>query len=410
MIEIKDKALCCGCSACAQKCPKQCIEMVEDKKGFLYPKVDETTCIQCGLCEKVCIELNKYEKRLPLGACASRNKDESVRGKSSSGGIFTLMAEKVIEAGGVVFGVRFDENWECVHDYIERKEDIHLFRGSKYLPSKVGNIYKNAERFLKEGRKVLFTGTPCQIAGLNKYLNKEYENLLTVDVVCHGVPSPAVWRKYKEYMKKQYVRKDENSVSISSNSLTYEADTALSKDGVQVSGINFRSKRLGWKKFSFDFTLAKASDGRLGNSVSFSQEFDKNPFMRLFIYNVILRPSCYNCPSKSGRAQSDITIGDFWHINGIMPDFNDDKGVTLAYLNTEKGSLFYNSLNSDTRTLMVKDATEKKYAWHSSFSPNPFRDLYFKTYKYFAFNSLAQTVTNYRNVKAFLKIKKYFNK
>ena len=389
MIEIKDKTKCCGCTACAQKCPKQCIEMVEDKKGFMFPKVDKATCIQCGLCEKVCIELNQYEKRMPLSACASKNIDESIRGTSSSGGIFTLMAEKVIEEGGVVFGVRFDENWECVHDYIERKEDIYLFRGSKYLPSMIGNSFKKAEFFLKEGRKVLFSGTPCQIAGLNRYLNKEYENLLTVDVVCHGVPSPAVWRRYKESLKKRY---------------------SLNKDGVQISGINFRSKRMGWKKYSFDFTLAKASDRRQGNAVSFSMESDKNPFMRLFVYSVILRPSCYNCPAKSGRTQSDITVGDFWHIDAIMPDFNDDKGVTLAYLNTEKGVQFYNKLNCDTRTLTVKDATEKKYAWHSSFSPNPFRELYFKTYKYCCFNRLAQIVTNYRNVKALLKIKKYLSK
>lgn len=407
MIEIKDKTQCSGCSACAQKCPKQCIEMVEDKKGFLYPKVDKATCVQCGLCEKVCIELNQYEKRTPLSACASKNKDESVRGTSSSGGIFTLMAEKVIEEGGVVFGVRFDENWECVHDYIESKEDIHLFRGSKYLPSKVGASFKNAEHFLKEGRKVLFTGTPCQIAGLNRYLNKEYENLLTVDVVCHGVPSPAVWRRYKDYMKKQYARKSDNSVSISSNPLT-PAVNVLTKDVVQISGINFRSKRLGWKRFSFDFTLAKVLDRSQGNSVSISLEADKNPFMRLFIYNVILRPSCYNCPAKAGRTQSDITVGDFWHINDIMPDYNDDKGVTLAYLNTEKGSLFYNSLNCDTRKLTVKDATERKYAWHSSFNPNPFRNLYFIMYKCLEFNILAQTVTDYRNVKVLLKIKKYF--
>ena len=196
MIEIKDKKDCCGCSACVQRCPKQCITLKEDNEGFLYPIVDKKTCIDCGLCEKVCPILHQGEPQKPLKVYAAKNLNEEIRRQSSSGGIFTLLAEQVIQEGGVVFGARFDENWEVKHDYTETIEGLAVFRGSKYVQSRIEDNYKKAEEFLKQGRKVLFSGTPCQIAGLKRFLRKEYEELLTVDFVCHGVPSPGVWRKY----------------------------------------------------------------------------------------------------------------------------------------------------------------------------------------------------------------------
>lgn len=406
MIHISDKANCCGCSACAQKCPKQCISMIEDKEGFLYPKVNEELCIQCGLCEKVCVEHEQFEKRMPLLAWAAKNHDEQIREKSSSGGVFTLLSESIIQKGGLVFGVRFDNHWECTHDYVEKEEDIQFLRGSKYLPSKMGESYKNVENFLKQGRMVLFSGTPCQIAGLNKFLQKDYPNLYTVEVVCHGVPSPAVWRKYKEYIRKKYVREGENNVSTSSTHASSERDTQSPTGKGEIRGINFRSKRFGWTKYCFDFTLAKALGRGQQNTVSISLSAETNPFMRLFIYNVILRPSCYQCPAKAGRTKSDITVGDFWHINEIMPDYNDDKGVTLVYLNTEKGKELFDTINCDKRSLCVEDAT-KKPAWYRSASQNPFRSIYFKTYKFMDFDYLAQRVSNYRNVKLILRLKKY---
>ena len=404
MIHISDKANCCGCSACAQKCPKQCITMVEDKEGFLYPKVNEELCIQCGLCEKVCVELSQYDNRTPLAAWAAKNNDEHIREKSSSGGVFSLLSEAVIRKDGVVFGVRFDDQWECTHDYIEKEEDIQLFRGSKYLPSKIGESYKNVEKFLKQGRKVLFSGTPCQIAGLNKFLNKDYSNLYTVEVVCHGVPSPAVWRKYKESVMKNCARDGGNSVSINSIPPSEICNQSLTGKG-EIMGVNFRSKRLGWKNYCFDFTLAKAKGYGQQNSVTVSQSAEKNPYMRLFVYNVILRPSCYQCPAKAGRNKSDITVGDFWHINDVMPEYNDDKGVTLVYLNTEKGKELFDRIDCDKKSLSVEDAINKP-AWYRSSGKNPFRSIYYKMYKYLDFDFIAQKVTNYRNVKFVLRVKK----
>lgn len=343
MIQIKDKSACCGCAACVQRCPKQCISLKEDKEGFLYPIVDKNTCIDCGLCEKVCPIINPNEPREPLKVYAAKHKDDEIRMKSSSGGIFTLLAEQIIDEGGVVFGARFDEYWEVMHDYTETKEGLAVFRGSKYVQSRIGNTYQQAENFLKQGRKVMFTGTPCQIAGLKRFLRKEYENLLAVDFVCHGVPSPKVWRMYlDETLACQGIGKN----------------TVLSHAKLRqkfIRSVEFRSKSTGWKKFSFVLTLTKATADGEGNSVLLSSIFGDNPFMQAFLNNYILRPSCYNCVCKSGRSGADITIGDFWGIEKYIPEFDDDKGCGLCLLNKEKANLL---LNSECELI----ETTKKYA------------------------------------------------
>ena len=180
MIDKKEKNNCCGCGACVQICPKQCISMAADNEGFLYPQVNSAICIDCGLCEKVCPVINQSAPREPLVVYAAKNNNEDIRLKSSSGGIFTLLAEKVIEEGGVVFGAKFDADWNVIHDYTETIEGLAAFRGSKYVQSIIDDNFKTAKQFLNNGRKVLFSGTPCQIAGLKKYLRKEYDNLLVV--------------------------------------------------------------------------------------------------------------------------------------------------------------------------------------------------------------------------------------
>lgn len=316
MIEIAQKEQCCGCSACVSVCPKHSISFLEDKEGFLYPKVDLETCIDCGLCEKVCPVINQESEREPLAVYAAKNDDESIRLKSSSGGIFTLLAEKVIDEGGVVFGARFNEKWEVIHDYTETKDGLEPFRGSKYVQSSIGESYKQAETFLKAGRKVMFTGTPCQIAGLKKFLRKNYENLLTVDVVCHGVPSPLVWRKY---LQEEIARQgDTGKKSVS----------ASPKDAPVLTGVNFRDKSVGWTKYSFVLSFFKASAAGEQNTV-LSSVFTDNDYMRAFLSNLSLRPSCFNCPAKAGKSGSDITIGDFWGIENVLPELNDDRGMSV---------------------------------------------------------------------------------
>ena len=205
MIEIKDKKNCCGCSACYSICPKNCIEMKADREGFLYPKINKDLCINCGLCETVCPIINKVEEKVfEQEGYLVQNKDEKVREESTAGGAFTAIAKYVLEKKGIVFGVQYDENLNVVHSYVENEIDLKLYRNSKYVQSKIGKTFKQAKKFLDEDRWVCFSGTPCQIEGLKKYLKKDYNKLITVDVVCHAVPSPLVWEKYLEVQRKKY--------------------------------------------------------------------------------------------------------------------------------------------------------------------------------------------------------------
>lgn len=337
MIKVIDKSLCCGCGACAQACPRRCIRLCDDQEGFLYPWVDENLCVDCGKCEKVCLELHVNAPREPLKTYAAKNKNEEIRRESSSGGIFTLLAETAIDRGGVVFGARFDENWEVMHDYAETKEGLKSFRGSKYVQSRIGETYRQAEQFLKVGRMVMFTGTPCQIAGLKRFLQKEYSNLLTVDFVCHGVPSPKVWRMYLD----EITACRQNRVKVVSPHPVPQKK--------EIENIEFRSKKTGWKKYSFVATLSDVMTGGEKNFVLLSSVFSENPFMQAFLSDLILRPSCYTCPVKSGKSGSDITIGDFWGIEEIMPDFDDDKGMSLVMLHTRKFEKWLSSVFNEWR-------------------------------------------------------------
>lgn len=336
MIRILEKHDCCGCSACVQKCPKRCISLREDEEGFLYPIIDENTCVDCGLCERVCPIINQRKSRLPLHVYAAVSANERVRLQSSSGGIFTQLAVKVLDEGGVVFGACFDENWEVNHDYTENIESLGGFRGSKYVQSRMENNYRKADFFLRQGRKVLFSGTPCQIAGLKCFLRKEYANLITVDFVCHGVPSPKVWRMYLDE-------------TVTRQCGTHTLSSIHEKRNTIIESVSFRDKRLGWKKFSFSLALSIPNGSGEKKSVFLSDVFTENLFMKGFLDNLFLRPSCYCCSAKSGKSGSDITIADFWGIDRLMPDFDDDKGISLVLVNTVGGGHFFSSLDMEVR-------------------------------------------------------------
>lgn len=375
MIQITEKSLCCGCAACVQRCPKRCITLNEDHEGFFYPKVDADACIDCGLCEKVCPIFNEGNKRKPLKVYAAINKDEKIRLESSSGGIFTLLAEQTIQERGVVFGARFDENWQVRLDYTETVEGISSFRGSKYVQARTENTYQQAERFLKEGRKVLFTGSPCQIAGLKKFLRKEYENLLAVDFVCHGVPSPKVWKRYLRELLA--FKGEKNSVSFSSN------PSSVSEGYAPIADISFRNKSLGWKKYSFVLrqNLTKATAEGEENTVSFSDMHRENTFMRLFLSDVILRPSCYHCHCKEGKSGADITIADFWGIGNISPEMDDDKGTSLIILQTEKGEQTFSALDIVKKEQTYEEASRCNQGLKSHCKPHPKRELFWKKFE-----------------------------
>lgn len=349
MISIKSKYDCCGCEACAQRCAHNAISMKRDKEGFLYPIIDSNKCTKCDICEKVCPVINQKLPSEPIKTYAAKNKDEIVRLQSSSGGIFTLLATKTINNGGVVFGAKFDEQWKVVHDYVETIEDLAKFRGSKYVQSRINDNYIKVEQFLKQGRQVLFSGTPCQIAGLKKYLIKEYKNLICVDIICHGVPSPMIWQKYKAQFELSY-----------------------------TSSISFRDKSNSWK--TYEVVVSKDQKEVIRETVG------QNVYMKIFLSDLCLRPSCAICPAKDGKSKSDITIADFWGIQHIHPEFDDDKGCNLVLINSEKGLNFFNKLECDKIESDFNTAIKYNPSYFKCASEPKYRQYFFDNFDKFGFS------------------------
>jgi coenzyme F420-reducing hydrogenase beta subunit len=394
MFLLQKKKACCGCEACIQICPTHCMIMVEDREGFLYPEINKKICTDCGLCEKVCPIINQEQKRKPLYVYAAKNQNEEIRLQSSSGGIFTLLAEKIINEGGVVFGARFDENWEVVHSYSESIEGMARFRGSKYVQSKIKNTFIEAKEFLTSGRKVLFSGTPCQIAGLKLFLKKEYKGLNTIDIVCHGVPSPKVFRMYLSEINSNLQDGQKNGLHCK----------YMNKER-NVTNIQFRNKSLGWKEFSFTISTEDLSEANGNSSSLFSESIHKNLYFRGFLSNLFLRPSCHECPSKYFKSGSDITIADYWGIQNILPEFDDDKGVSLIMINSSKGESFYQSLSIESIETSYEDAFRNNSCIEKSVPMPSKRNFFFKN---FTRQSISKTiiestkVSNSRRVKIFI--------
>lgn len=304
---------CSGCHTCAQLCPVQAIMMAESPEGFKYPQIDRRKCIDCHLCEKKCPVLHAVTLNdCDIAAYACINTDENIRRESSSGGVFSLCAEHIINAGGVVFGARFNESFSVVHGFVRTKEELSAFRGSKYVQSEIGDCYTECKAFLDSGLPVLFTGTPCQIGGLKAYLNKEYENLYLIDIICHGVPSPLLWKKYLNYR-------------------TAQANSPVRR-------IAFRRKDCGWKRYSVAFSYENVTEYR--------ETLDKDLYMQLFLRDVCLRESCYSCSFKTEHRCSDLTIADFWGVDKVCPEMFDDKGTSLVLVQSVKGKKLLETIKS----------------------------------------------------------------
>lgn len=314
MIDINKKSECCGCYGCTNVCPKQCIDMNIDNEGFWYPKVDKDICIDCGLCEKVCPVINETKiEKFDTKAYACKNKNEKIRLSSSSGGVFTSLCKYVIKNKGVVFGAGFNENFEVEHSEATTIEECENFRGSKYVQSKIGNTYKYAKRYLDEGKIVLFSGTQCQIKGLNLYLRKKHENLILVDIICHGVPSPLVFNLYKNNLKKKY-----NS---------------------DIEKIGFRVKDKGWKAYSYET--------KFKNGERYIKTAHEDIYMEGFLKDLYLRPSCYECKAKNFTNNSDISLADYWGVQNKHLEFDDDKGISLILVNSRKGQEIIDKISDD---------------------------------------------------------------
>lgn len=348
MIEIKNKKDCCGCGSCAQVCPVNCIIMIEDREGFLYPKVEKEKCVDCNLCIKGCpiqsIYSNLDNKVKPI-AYAAFVKEDEIRLSSSSGGIFSVLVHIILRENGVVFGAAFDSNMSVHHIAIEDENELYKLQGSKYIQSRIDDTFQEVSYFLKRGRKVLYSGTACQIAGLKRYLGRDYNNLYTVDVLCHGVPSPKVWRKYL----------------VSKEQLA----------GSQVKKVYFRKKQTGWKTFSIEL--------QFNNSKKYEQVFYKDVYMLMFLKNICLRPSCYNCKFKSLSRLSDITLGDFWGIENIAPEMDNNKGTSIVLIQSDKGKrLFHDISNSiEIKSIDAKTALPDTFDSMRSVQPHVKRNDFF---------------------------------
>ena len=315
MIRILDKKKCCGCAACAQKCPRQCISMEKDNEGFLYPQVDKLNCIECGICEKVCPELglintNNYEDP---DVYAVYCKEEDVRLSSTSGGAFSVFADEMYSRGAYVCASLYNEDDFSLHLAISHEyNDLCKFRGSKYIQTEVGNSYNQIRELLIEGKNVFFCSTPCQVAGLYNYLGKTYENLFTCDFICKGVPSHKVLRKYLDYLE--------------------------SKKNSKVSKIWFKYKdeQHPWGDIATRIDFA--------NGESCVTSGGRDFFMTSFLKTgFTVRPACIECPFKSFPRRADISLGDFW---GIETDEDTKKGFSVVLINSEKGRELFNKISS----------------------------------------------------------------
>ena len=309
MPKLCDAASCTGCGTCAQICPKGAIAMTVDTEGFLRPKISAEKCVNCSLCEKSCPILDKIVHKIPSStAFAAHSLDAQAVAQSSSGGIFSLLAQQVLDAGGMVFGAALDESWNVRHIAVESKEALFVLRGSKYVQSSIGQTYQQAKQALTAGRSVLFSGTPCQIGGLRAFLGKDYENLLCVDTICHSVPSEKAWQAF----------------------------LLEQSGGEKIVHVSFRDKRDGWQGY---YMCIRTESGREVLLRPY-----ENPYMQGFLQGLTTRPSCYQCHFKGNHRFSDITLGDFWGVDKTYPQHLWKAGTSLVLCNSEKGMQALNAI------------------------------------------------------------------
>ena len=343
--------MCCGCSACLQVCPATCISWTEDGEGFLYPVVDLGRCLHCDVCEDVCPMLHPLSAGEPLNIIGAKNPDEGVRTASSSGGLFSMLADKTLSEGGAVFGAAFDQEWVVEHVACDNTGEIARIRSSKYLQSLMGDTFREIKQILRGDRPVLFSGTSCQAAGLRRMLGRE-PGLLVVDVVCHSIPSPKVWKQYlnEKAAAKGYTVHD-------------------------ITRITFRDKSLGWKDFS---VVAQVADGSGKEQDIIRETSRENAYMRGFLKGLCSRPACANCPAKSFASGADITIADFWGADEFYPAKDDDRGITLAFALTDKGNETLASLGLDTIDVTLEQATKHNPRIMSPAEPHQKRQDFFE--------------------------------
>ncbi|SDF28013.1 Acetyltransferase (isoleucine patch superfamily) [Bacteroidales bacterium KHT7] len=316
MIQIRDKAQCCGCNACGDICSRGSITFKTDIEGFWYPVVNMDTCIDCHLCEKVCPiinikELKKNDSETPLKSFAAIHKNMRIRWDSTSGGAYSALAEAILEQGGYISGAIYNDGFTGVHNYVTNKpEELEKLRSSKYLQSNAEGIFKEIKQLLTKGEKVLACGTPCQMAALRRFLHRDYEDLIIVDFICRGVNSPKVYRAYLDALEKKY--------------------------GSKVVYVKAKNKELGWRNLTRKVTFA--------NGTSYYGILMDDDFRRGYHTNAFCRPSCYDCKFKGFPRISDITIADFWGIEKVNPALDNNIGTSMILLNSNKGAEYFKKI------------------------------------------------------------------
>lgn len=313
MIEIKEKVNCCGCTACMNICPTGAIKMEKDNEGFLYPIVDKDSCINCNLCNKVCpiIKKNENKKQENIGYIIN-NKNDEIRKQSTSGGAYSAIAEYVIAKNGIVYGACFDNEFYVTHSSAKTLEETYKFRGSKYVQSNLKEIFKEVKQYLEEDKLVCFSGTPCQIVGLKAYLNDDYKNLITVDVVCRAVPSPKLYEKYLNYIKEKKL------------------------NGENITKVSFRDK----EKYGYKYTTMTVK----GEKSEYRNGVETDPYLRAFFNNISDRPSCYHCKFRSIDRISDFTIWDCFIAEDFEKTMDDNLGTTRMIIHTNKGKEVFDNI------------------------------------------------------------------
>lgn len=309
----KEKQTCCGCNACIDVCPRKAIKMVQDREGFFYPEIERSICTGCGKCHQVCpLKAKKINEgqNLYLGVQA---KDNELRYSSSSGGIFTILAQYVIKKQGVVYGAGYDHNMRVVHKEVSELSQIEVIRRTKYVQSDMDGIYQNIEKNLQSDKWVLFCGTPCQAKALLLFLQKEYEKLIVIDLVCYGVPSPGIWMDYVRYLEKRHNGK--------------------------MSSFSFRDKR-------------NIDNGHMRSYIINGKEYVgslfNDFFCKMYFRNNIIRPSCHSCKFCTVDRCSDFTIGDFWGIEKIRPEIDDGMGTSMVIAHTGKAKRIWEEIKEET--------------------------------------------------------------
>ena len=346
---ICEKTLCTGCGACFAVCPAQCISMVADAEGFFRPQIDDAHCLICDLCKKTCPVANPLQNVAPWppeGVYAAYALDENTQQLSSSGGIAPLAAETILAQDGAVFGVAFDaDGRSVVHICVEDKSQLYRLRGSKYVQTDPSRVYGQVKERLEQGQTVLFTGTPCQIAGLKAFLRQDPSHLITLSVLCHGVPSPLLWSRY----------------------LTEEE----SRTGKRICTVNFRDESTGWHDYRLCLTDEDGTQRRIPPM--------KSAYLHAFNKNLSLRPSCSNCSFKGASNSADLILGDFWGISEACPAMEHEKGVSLVLIRTEKGRQLWHQLADRVRTESVpwELAVRKNTMAVASAPASPHRQTFF---------------------------------